>query len=203
MMNKDLTWNKILTGYSEKLLKFVLNANLLTLATPDNLRRWNVASDIPCGLCTKPNVTLSHILAGCPWVLAVENKFNREDRNTWRHNCVLLYISGAITEKVKEVNHSPVLSKIPFIKFVPAASKPSTTKSTPTNIFSLLSNARDWIYDFDLPEFRSNGASYCFPRDVDVNGIRCDGYLLSRSTKTCIVIELPKITLSIGTLQAG
>ena len=55
MMVKDLTWNKILTGYSEELLKFVLNGNLLTLATPDNLRRWNIASDVPCGLCTKPN----------------------------------------------------------------------------------------------------------------------------------------------------
>ena len=56
MMIKDLTWQKILTGYSEKLLKFVLNSNLLTLASPDNLRRWNIASDIPCGLCTIPNV---------------------------------------------------------------------------------------------------------------------------------------------------
>ena len=78
MMRKDLTWNKILTGYSEKLLKFVLNANLLTLATPDNLRRWKIASDVPCGLCSKPNVGLSHVLAGCPWVLKVENKFDHE-----------------------------------------------------------------------------------------------------------------------------
>ena len=89
MMMKDLTWNKILTGYSEKLLKFVINSNLQTLASPDNLRRWKVADNVPCGLCTRPNVTLSHILAGCPWVLTVENKMNREDRNTWRHNNVL------------------------------------------------------------------------------------------------------------------
>ena len=33
MVVKDLTWNKILTGYSEKLLKFVLNSNLQTMAT--------------------------------------------------------------------------------------------------------------------------------------------------------------------------
>ena len=38
-MNKDLSWNKILTQYSERLLKFVLNARLNTLPSPDNLRR--------------------------------------------------------------------------------------------------------------------------------------------------------------------
>ena len=81
MMVKHLTWNKLLTGYSEKLLKFVLNSNLQTLPSPDNLRRWKIATNATCGLCTRPNATLSHILAGCPWVLSVENKMDREDRN--------------------------------------------------------------------------------------------------------------------------
>ena len=66
MMKKDLTWNKILTGYSERLLKFVLNSNFFTLATPDNLKRWKITSDVPCGLCTKVKVQLLHILAGLP-----------------------------------------------------------------------------------------------------------------------------------------
>jgi hypothetical protein len=104
MMRKDLTWNKLLTGYSEKLLKFVLNANLLTLASPDNLKRWKVNSDACCGLCTRPNATLAYILTGCPWVLKVENKFTREDRNTWRHNCVLLYFANQIRKKLKDIN---------------------------------------------------------------------------------------------------
>lgn len=42
VMSKDLTWNKILYGYSDKLLKFVLNSNLQTMASPDNLKRWNI-----------------------------------------------------------------------------------------------------------------------------------------------------------------
>ncbi|HXF28741.1 MAG TPA: hypothetical protein VN457_02740 [Chlamydiales bacterium] len=82
MADKDFTWQKIFTGYSDKLLKFVLNANLNTLATPDNLRRWNKIKDAYCGLCTQGFVTLQHVLAGCPWVRNVENKLNREDRNT-------------------------------------------------------------------------------------------------------------------------
>ena len=100
MMSKDLTWNKLLYGYSEKLLKFVLNSNLQTMATPDNLRRWNILKDAPCGLCTKFNVGLSHILAGCPWVLNAENKLSREDRINWRHNCVLSGLAKVVRCKI-------------------------------------------------------------------------------------------------------
>ena len=192
MMSKDLTWNKILTGYSEKLLKFVLNSNLLTLATPDNLRRWNIATDVPCGLCTRPNVGLSHILAGCPWVLTVENKLDREDRNTWRHNCVLLHLATCIQRRVNEVNAQPLGETLPLRKpviFVPAGSIPKSTKSPPHYDFGLLSGARDWSCDFDLPEFR-HGAPYSFPQDVDATDIRCDGFIISRSKRILIIVEL-------------
>ena len=188
MMRKDLTWNKILTGYSEKLLKFVLNANLLTLATPDNLRRWKIASDVPCGLCSKPNVGLSHVLAGCPWVLKVENKLDREDRNTWRHNCVLLALTGFIQKKVKVVNAAPIVTQRRFISFVRAGHKPGP-RSAAVNT-GILFEARDWICDFDLPELHPNGSIYSMPSDIDITGIRCDGYVISRSSKICILFEL-------------
>ena len=185
MMRKDLTWNKILTGYSAKLLKFVLNANLLTLATPDNLKRWNIFSDASCGLCAKPNVTLSHVLAGCPWVLKVENKFNREDRNTWRHNCVLLHLANNIRSKLQDVNSMPVTTDFHTINFIPAGQRPVLTSSKPKH-HGWLSEARDWQCDFDLPEFRQSGSKYRLPVDITLTEVRSDGCIVSYSRKICI-----------------
>ena len=192
MMLKDLTWNKILTGYSEKLLRFVLNSNLQSLASPDNLRRWKVANDIPCGLCTKPNVGLSHILAGCPWVLTVENKLHREDRNTWRHNNVLLELSTFIKQKVQEVNTAPSRVNFKKVKFISAGKIPPKSSSTTkdSSDFGVLNDARDWVFDFDLPDLHSKDQVYRFPPEVDIVSTRCDGYILSLSKKICIIIEL-------------
>ncbi len=187
MMAKDLTWNKILTGYSEKLLKFVLNSNLQTLATPDNLKRWNVAYDAPCGLCTKVNVGLSHILAGCPWVLNIENKLPREDRNTWRHNCVLLEFAGAIQRKVTEVNRTALDSTPPFVRFIRAGGIPP--RSMARKNFGILHEARDWTCDFHLPELHKD-STYQFPSDVDITSLMCDGYIISHSKRICIILEL-------------
>ena len=89
LMHKDLTWQKVLYQYSDKLLKWVLNAQLNTLPTPSNMRRWRIHGDFRCGLCKKANVGLTHILAGCPYVHGTEHKnpLLPEDRYTWRHNC--------------------------------------------------------------------------------------------------------------------
>src|SRR6185436_2777882 len=139
---------QILTGYSEKLL----NANLLTLASPDNLKRWKISSEASCGLCHRQGVGLSHILTGCPWVLKVENKFQREDRNTWRHNCVLLEIASSFNRKLKEVNAYPIITGHRQISFVPAGCYPTSRSHSKLKDFGLLNEARDWVCDFDLPE---------------------------------------------------
>ena len=90
MMADDLSWDKILWGYSDRLLKFFVNATANAVPSPDNLKRWNPSKSYCCGLCGTENATQSHILAGCNWVRMVENKSKFEDRYTWRHNCVLL-----------------------------------------------------------------------------------------------------------------
>src|SRR4051812_26591435 len=41
MMKQDRSWQVLLHQCSERFLKFVLNAQLNTLPTPDNPRRWN------------------------------------------------------------------------------------------------------------------------------------------------------------------
>src|SRR6185436_8913753 len=107
-----------------------------------------------CGLCTKFNVGLSHILAGCPWVLKVENKLPREDRNTWRHNCVLLELAGAIRRKIDEVNSSSIVLSERLIRFVPAGKM--LPRAAPRKDYCLLGLARDWTCDFHLPELHQN-----------------------------------------------
>ena len=49
----DLTWKKVLTQYSDRLLSFVLimNSQLNTLPTPNNLRLWGSAKNLTCGFC--------------------------------------------------------------------------------------------------------------------------------------------------------
>ena len=36
----DLSWKKVLYGYSSRLLRFLINVRSNTLPSPDNLRRW-------------------------------------------------------------------------------------------------------------------------------------------------------------------
>jgi hypothetical protein len=54
---------------------------------------------------------------------------------------------------------------------------------TPT---SLLSHARDWEADFDLPEYHTNGSVFGFPYEVCATTLRVDAYIISRASKTCI-----------------
>ena len=53
-------------------------------------------------------------------------------------------------------------------------------------ILGLLSAARDWVADFDLPSFRTGDSSFAFPYDVCATPLRIDSYIISRSTKICI-----------------
>ena len=49
MMKKDLSWKAILYDYSQRLLKFLINAQSNTLPSPDNLKRWSLNKNILCG----------------------------------------------------------------------------------------------------------------------------------------------------------
>ena len=99
------TWKKVLPQHSDRLLSFVLNSQLNTLPTPNNLCLWGSAKKLSCGLCGKSDsVTFGHMMSGCPWVLNVENKTSpNEDRYTWRHNNVLRVLCNAIIHKVQQL----------------------------------------------------------------------------------------------------
>ena len=193
LMQRDLSWTTILHQYSDRLLKFVLNAQQNTLPSPDNLRRWNLKKDAICGLCKDREVTLSHILAGCHWVRNVEHKLPQEDRFTWRHNNLLFHLAKVVVDHMKVVNASRPAkqrqaadSLIRFIRPGQPARK-SYRKAKPP---SLLDVASDWSVDFDLSEFRRPGSAYVFPHVVCQTSLRIDGYLLSRTARTCIGLEL-------------
>ena len=151
-MEKDLTWNKLLYMYSEALVKFCLNVRTNTLPSPDNIRRWGKATNLCCGLYGLRCATLNHILAGCPWVRNRENNRSREDRYTWRHNCVLLEIAKHIADFFSSVNSSPTLLQAKGRKkFFVKAGAP-TQRKKPKTPSGVLQSARDWVFDFDLPD---------------------------------------------------
>jgi len=122
MMRKDLSWRAILHDYSQRLLKFLLNAQSNTLPSPDNLRRWNLKKNVPCGLCGFKEATLSHILAGCHWVRNSENKLDREDRYTWRHNNLISHFAKVLRDHLSK-NRSVKKLNQKLITFVPEGYK--------------------------------------------------------------------------------
>ena len=166
----DLTWKKVLTQYSDRLLSFVLNSQLNTLPTPNNLRLWGCAKNLSCGLCGKSDsVTFGHIMGGCPWVLNVENKTTpSEDRYTWRHNNVLRVLCNAIVRKVQQRNRDSQKDTAPGIHFVKEKATASTISSAKTHnkkktFYGDLATSNDWTVFFELPELKPFSiTSWCF-----------------------------------------
>ncbi|CAN0028026.1 unnamed protein product [Heterosigma akashiwo] len=114
LREEQLSAEKMLFQYNRRLLAFTINSTLDTLPTPEMLVRWGKQGDDPsvnCTLCGAPAVRLSHILAGCPYVLKVENAAfkagGHEDRYTNRHNNVLRVLANAIFSKLLESTTDP------------------------------------------------------------------------------------------------
>ena len=166
----------------------MLNAQLQTLPTPDNLRRWQQVRGVVCGLCKQSEVTLKHILAGCSWVFAKESALAREDRYTWRHNCCLRRVAEAILMKLQTINSKspPVVNQGPMKPaFIKAGQRGHRSKTSPSGI---LEAARDWKCNFDLPELRRHaGSQMVFPADICPMEKRIDGYIVSRSKRICVL----------------
>jgi hypothetical protein len=82
-------------------------------------------------------------------------------------------------------------NKKQLIQFVKAGSKLDKFSTRPRpqqqSVLGLLSHARDWEVNFDLPEDRKDGSAFVFPYDVCATPLRVDAYIIGRSTKTCIV----------------
>jgi len=197
----DLSWKKVLTQYSDRLLSFVLNSQLNTLPTPNNLRLWGSAKNLSCGLCGKSDsVTFGHIMGGCPWVLNVENKTTpSEDRYTWRHNNVLRVLCNAIVRKVQQRNRDSQKDTAPGIHFVKEKATASTISSAKTHnkkktFYGDLATSNDWTVFFELPELKAFSIKH-FPQDICQTTKQVDAFVISRSRKICFVG--PELTVPI------
>ena len=177
VMENDMKWQSLLYSYSPALLKFALNATQLTLPTPDNLVRWGKTKLGKCELCKWNGCTLMHILSGC--------KFSLEDgRYTWRHDSILKILVSELSKHLKNVNAQPITkgySKNEHIKFI---KKGENTKKSKRKKSSLLSGAADWEIFHDLCE------QMVFPMYITVTSLRPDIVIVSKSSKTVIMVEL-------------
>ncbi|CAN0027959.1 unnamed protein product, partial [Heterosigma akashiwo] len=171
LREEQLSAEKMLFQYNRRLLAFTINSTLDTLPTPEMLVRWGKQGDDPsvnCTLCGAPAVRLSHILAGCPYVLKVENAAfkagGHEDRYTNRHNNVLRVLANAIFSKLLEHNRSPPVpcrrarSAPAAVNFVRPGERAEGSGGVQQQSVhqedSFLEGGRDWVAALDLPELR-------------------------------------------------
>ena len=81
---EDPTWKGYLHNLKRGTMKFILNSNIHTLPTMNNLKQWKKASSDKCHLCKNRDSTL-HCLSGCK--VSLDQK-----RYTWRHDNLIRYI---------------------------------------------------------------------------------------------------------------
>ena len=86
----DATWNSYIFNLPKGTMKFILNSTLDTLPTKTNLKQWGKLTNDKC-FCGQRQ-TLNHILNGCRQGL-------EQGRFTYRHDCVLNYISKCLDRK--------------------------------------------------------------------------------------------------------
>ena len=131
---------------------------------------------------------MSHVLTGCSWVRESENKLHREDRFTWRHNNILFVLATVIKKHISKLSVDPERKSNRICGFVRAGDP--TPRPTCMKPQGLLSLARDWTCNFDLPEFRVSSGAYLFPQEICATPLKIDGFIISKSRRLCILVEL-------------
>ena len=179
----DFSWKNLIYGPGPYLVKFVLNASINSVRTPDMMCRWGYKSNASCVLCGESQCTLHHILSNCGKALTLK-------RYLWRHDSVLknfVTILGGVVEKwnAKKSQKSsvPPLSS----SFVPAGveSKQQTSSRRALQRPCFLDGAQDWniLADFDQQRL-------VFPPEIVVTALRPDIVLWSTSKRRVLLIEL-------------
>ena len=184
---------------SEEVAKFVVNAQLLTLPSEDNKRRWfnkPVASgrcklldpktQEPCGQAFPTSL---HVLTGCRAAL-------EQGRYTWRHNSVLLVLKQHLVKHITDINAGrvsfPTAKPLCFRRddgqwYNSGGSR--DRQLAPVRLCDYLSRANDWQIFFDLPG-RDNFTYHVFPPEIVVTNQRPDVVLLSRRQRWVLCLEL-------------
>jgi hypothetical protein len=174
----DLSWKNLIYGQGPHVIKFVLNATVNWVKTPDLLKLWGYQVQAYCKLCKHPQCTLHHIISDCPQAL-----FGK--RYTWRHNSVLLYLSTVFQELIdtanaKSISNNESPTQISFVRVGESKPKNKTT----TNKTTLLSGATDWKLLVDEND------NLVFPPEIYGTPERPDTVIWSNQIKTVLIVEL-------------
>ncbi len=94
--SSDISWKAAIFNLPRGTLKFMLNSQLNTLPTKDNLTRWGKRLAKACTLCGRAEY-LSHALSSCPYML-------EQGRYTWRHDSVLSSIETFIKNEINSTD---------------------------------------------------------------------------------------------------
>lgn len=206
VMTRDFSWRKLFSGpISDNVLRFSINAQLLTLPSEANKHRWRMLPEgSTCRLrlvtdsgapasdtCGMPNPTEMHVLSSCRAALA-------QGRYTWRHNSVLLVLKAALIPHLLAINAGTVR--------IAQAQQPLRFRSADTGAWynggtsaptlapkalrDWLALATDWQLQCDLPGDGYYYRNGMFPPEVASTGKRPDLLLLSRREKVALCIEL-------------
>ena len=179
----DLSWKNLIFGPGPHLIKFVLNATINSVRTPDAVKLWGYVKDDTCRLCDgSSSCTLHHQISSCPKAL-------QQGRFTWRHNSVLVNIRDSLVRHIVKVNgmpknKGPVVPDITDSFVAKGTSSSIQRKVAPPHVSSLLDGANDWEVLFDLDNL------LVFPPEVYSTSARPDIVLISHSLHTVILIEL-------------
>jgi len=176
----DLSWNNLIYGPGPQLIKFLLNAAVNWVKTPDLLRLWGYVQSARCKLCQHTQCTLHHIISACDTAL-------NSKRYNWRHDSVLLLIKTKLSHFLDHRSSaSPEDTAIlPLASsFVPSGTAPPTAKKT-VRRQSLLDGATDWklLADFDNKKI-------VFPPEICPTSSRPDIVIWSVVAKRVVLIEL-------------
>ena len=174
----DFSWQNLLYGPGPQAIKFVLNATVNWLKTPDLLKKFGFKSTAYCPLCGHGQCTVHHILSNCKHAL-------KTGRYTWRHDSVLLLLKPLLEDRVAQVNSSPPKRMLPrpiLSSFVKAGESKAVPKEDKR---CLLDGAADWRL---LVDFESE--SIVFPPEIYSTPERPDIVIWSRQRKSVIMIEL-------------
>jgi hypothetical protein len=175
----DLSWKNLIYGPGPHVIKFVLNATVNWLDTPDNLRKWGYKTKEHCCICFAENCTIHHIISNCGVSLT-------QKRYTWRHDSILLGLRPILEELVanaNKVNAKSVKARPPlFANFVAAGEHKTPPKVSKP---SLLSMTNDWRLLIDFGDDR-----IVFPPLICATPLRPDIVLWSYGIRQVIMIEL-------------
>ena len=180
----DFSWTNLIYGPGPHVIRFVLNAQINSVRTPDLLKLWGYQESAECKLCGAVQCTLHHILVNCTFAL-------EQGRYTWRHDSVLKGIERALVDGLRDFNSrkpsvcAEVARKEFQACFVREGAKPKKGSAESKQRRGLLNYANDWKMQVDFKDHE-----LVFPPAICATSLRPDAVLWSIMSHVVILLEL-------------